>query len=177
MPSYAHITSPSSPEQFQGGYKDVFYLCPVTDFLTMATVVGTTALGDKYTINTAHTFAATKGFFSWVTKTETVKLTAETVGEKGARLIRYKVEFQVVTDGAATQEQLTNLLNQKNIYMIKDANCLITDSYIQLGDTCKQASFSVTFDGGIEENLKAWTVTGEIVQKRFFYNATLTQAS
>lgn len=177
MPSYAHITAPSNPEEFQGGYKDVFYICPVTDFTTMQAPAGSAALGDKYTIALAHTHPATKGFFSWVTKDSSVKLTAETVGEKGARLIKWKVEFQIVTDGAVTQEQLTNILNQKNIYMVKDANCLINNSYIQLGDSCKQASFSVAFDGGVEENLKAWTVTGEVVHKRFFYNAALVLAS
>lgn len=177
MPSYAHITAPSNPEQFQGGYKDVFLLCPVTDFTVLQAPSGSSALGDKYTIASAHTHPSNKGFYEWVTKDSSVKLTAETVGEKGARLIRYRVEFQVVTDGAATQEQMNNLINQKNIYLIKDANCLVNDSYIQLGDSCKQASFSVTFDGGLEEGLKSWTVTGEIIGKRFFYNAAVVKAA
>lgn len=177
MATYANITAPASPEEFQGGYKDVFYICPVADFTVLQVPAGSTALGDKYTIESAHTHPVGKGFFSWVTKTDSVRLTAETVGEKGARLIRYRVEFQVVTDGAATQEQMTKIMNEKNIYLIKDANCLTADSYVQLGDDCKQAYFSVAFDGGQEENLKTWTVTGEIIQKRFFYTAAITEAA
>jgi hypothetical protein len=177
MATYANITAPTSPEQFQGGYKDVFYLAPLADFTILQPPLATTDLGDKYTIESAHTFGVGLGFYNWVCKTDSVRLTAESVGEKGARLIRYRVEFQIVTDSAATQEQMTMILNQKNIYLIKDANCLTADSYIQLGDDCKQASFTVAFDGGQEENLKTWTVTGEIIQKRFFYNAAIVEAA
>lgn len=177
MANYANIASPSNPEEFQGGYKDVFYLCPVNDFTILQGPTGAVALGDKYTISAAHTFGVGLGFYNWVTKTDSVQVTATTVGEKGARLLKFSVVFQIVTDGAATQEQITKILNEKNIYLIKDANCLTADSYVQFGDDCKQATFNAEFNSGTEETLKTWTITGEIVAKRFFYNAAIVEAA
>ncbi|MGN6476315.1 MAG: hypothetical protein ACTHKV_03745 [Flavipsychrobacter sp.] len=178
MANYATITRDLNPRAATGGYKNVFLFAPRADFLALQQPTGAgTTIGDTLSIATAHTFTSPAGFFSWDCKTDSVTLKGSTVGDDGARELEYSAEFVILGDSASTQEQLSRALNDDIICLIKEAACLVDDSYIQLGDECISPKFNVEFDGKTtKEGKKEYKVT-VVCKAKFFYNATVTMAS
>lgn len=179
MPNYGHISKNSNPEAYTGGYKNVFFFAPAEDFITMAAPVvgGTPALGDTLKITDAHTFGVGKGFFRYAAKTHSATLKGASVGEDGAGEMEWTGEFVILGDGASTQEQLQRLLNADVVALLKDADCINNDSYIQLGNACVFPTFKVEFDGKTtKEGMKEYKVT-VTCKKKYFYEATVTLAS
>jgi hypothetical protein len=177
MAKYAKITRGTAVDFATGGYKNVALFCPKADFLALqAPDPAATALGDQVTIDTAHTFTSPKGFISHATKTHTVTGKAGTVGEDGASELEWTYVFVILGDNASTQEQMQNQLNDELIYLFKDADCL-ENQYVQLGNDCVSPTVSVEFDGKTtKEGKKEYTVTVKC-KKRYFYTATVTEAT
>jgi hypothetical protein len=178
MPSYAHITAPTNTRTYRGGYKDIFRFVPIADFATIASPTATpSALGDKVKITTAHTWTGTNGYFEYETQQQTVNIASETVGDAGAKLLKHTAKFNILGDGASTQEQLQNLLNSKVIAFVKDAKCDATE-YVQLGDDCIQPEFSVAFNGATtKEGSKVYEVTAVVTDAKYFYSGAFTKNS
>lgn len=179
MANYADIAKNTNPQAIQGGYKDVVLFAPLADFLSLKKPTPTpTALGDLLTIDEAHTFTSPKGFHNWASKKASVTITAETQGDPGAQQLRHTCVFTILGDGATTQEQMEKMLNDDLIFLVKEANCLVADSYVQLGDECVTPDVSIAFDAAnSREGVKAWTVTVAVTGKKFFYVAAVTEAS
>ncbi len=179
MANYADIVKPSSPAAIQGGYKDVFLFAPVGSFLALQKPITTPlASGDTVKITTAHTFTSPAGFYNWACKNSSVTITTETVGDPGAQQLRHTCVFNVLGDGPEIQEQMEKLLNDNVIALVKESNCLVADSYVQLGDECVQPDISIAFDAAnSREGVKQWTVTMAVTGKKFFYTAAVTEAS
>lgn len=178
MPSYADITTPTSPRAYRGGYKDVFRFCPVADFATIAAPIASpVALGDKVKITTAHTWPDPAGYFEYAAQQQTVTITSETTGDAGAKLFKHTAKFNILGDSASNQEQLQNLLNAKVIAWVKDSKCDATE-YVQLGDDCIQPEFSVAFNGATtKEGSKVYDVTLTVIDAKYFYSGAFTKAS
>jgi hypothetical protein len=178
MANYGNIVRNTSPSADGGGYKNTVLICPRADFLTFGTPTETpTALGDSLTISTAHTFTTPKGFFSWGCKQHSVTLKSTSVGDDGAREQEWSSEFIILGDNASTQEQLERTLNDDVILLLKEASCVGTDAYVQLGDECVSPTFSVEFDGKTtKEGKKEYKVT-VTCKKKYFYSATVTMAA
>ena len=178
MPNYADIVKSTNPAANGGGYKNVFLFAPRADFLDIKTPSALGAvIGDTLEISTAHTFTAPAGFLSWDTQQHSVVLTGASVGEDGAKEIEWTAKFNVIGDSASTQEQLSKLLNDDIIALVKESDCLVSDSYVQLGDECVSPSFSVEFNSNnTKEGKKVYNVT-MVCKKKFFYTGTVTMAS
>jgi len=173
--NYKNIAKSTSLRADTGGYKNVVLMCPRADFLSIAKPTDTpAALGDENKITTAHTFTDPKGFITWDCKVHSVTGKATTVGEEGSQEIEYSYPFVIIGDSASTQEQMQRLLNDNILWLLKEANCLVDDSYVQLGDECLPASAKVEADfKTTKEGKKEWTVT--VTSKaRYFYTATVT---
>lgn len=174
--NYANITRPSNPLTAKGGYKDNFYFAPIRDFLAIQKPVPTATLGSAFTISTAHTFTAPKGFLNWELKKGSVEGSSSTVGDDGEKLPQYSYKFILLGDNASTQEQILAQLNDDILCLFKDSNCLQNDTYVQLGDECNTPTFDAVFNGRTtKEGMKQWeiTVTSNV---RYFYTATVTLA-
>ncbi len=176
--NYKHIVRDLNPRASKGGYKNVIWTAPVSDFLSIAKPPYPAPLhGDRVTITGDHTFTDPKGFFSWDSKTDSVTGTVASTGDKGTKLPQYTYKFVIVGDSASTQESMENALNDHMIWLFKDANCLVDDAYVQLGDDCDvpevtiEGDFKTTKDG-----LKEWTVT-VVSTARYFYTGTVTEST
>lgn len=146
MPNYGTITNANQKGK-TGGYKNTLYFSEVGDITTWQRPTATpSALGDKFKITTAHTWGAGKAANVWETKIGSVQHTIETGGDVGARELIHVARFEVLGDDASTLEQMVNFLNDNKVVWLKDADCLTTDSYVQLGDDCNPISASITFD-------------------------------
>lgn len=178
MANYANITKSGDPLSRLGGYKDKFFFAPVSDFTSVAkpTISGTPALGDYKKITSAHTFTAPKGFYAWDLKKKSYIGKSAPIGEEG--LSEYTYEFNVLGDGPEIQEQMERLQVgvDEMIVLAKDSNCLDNDTYVQLGDECYGATFTVEFDSQNPDGTKQWKVTVKSL-KRYFYTGTVTLAA
>jgi hypothetical protein len=178
MANYATIVKNPNPSANVGGYKNVFLFCPRADFLSIKKPTSAGAvIGDTLDISTAHTFTSPKGFFSWDSKIHSVTLKGTTVGDDGAQEIEWSGEFVVLGDKSSTQEQLQRILNDDVICLLKEADCLVTDSYVQLGDECVSPTFKVEFDGKTTKDGKKEYKVTVTCKKKFFYLAAVTMAS
>jgi hypothetical protein len=84
----------------------------------------------------------------------------------------------VLGDGPEIQEQMDMLLNDDIICLVKEANCIVNDSYVQMGDECVQPDITVAFNSNNNaEGSKEWTVTIAVTGKKFFYTGAVTEAS
>lgn len=178
MANYGNIVRNTNPEADGGGYKNVILMARRADFLAIQKPTPTpTELGDSLSIATAHTFTSPKGFYSWDAKQHSVTLKSSSVGDDGAREQEWSGEFIILGDNASTDEQLRRTLNDDIILLLKEASCIGTDSYIQLGDECVAPTFSVEFDGKTtKEGKKEYKVT-VTSKKKYFYAATVTMAT
>ena len=177
MPNYGNIAN-SSQTGKDGGYKNNLWFAEVADIATWGRPTGPfVALGDKVKITTAHTFGAGKSAFSWEAKIGSVQHNIETQGDVGARELVYVARVEVLGDNAATLEQMVNALNDNKVIWLKDADCLTTDSYTQLGDDCNPVSALVTFDSKTNNPEASSGQKSYIVEfrtkKKFFYTAVL----
>lgn len=175
--NFSHLTTPSSPKEYKGGYKDVVYVCPLADFDVLAAPLAVPlALGDLVSINGDHSFLLTNGFFNWECLTDSVKITSTSVGVKGARLPRWKAEFTLVGDSPQKQEQLERLLNTKSIFLLKESSCLVDDAYAQLGDECDTPDVSWEYDSEDKaEGSKKYKVTIEVTAAKYYYTGAVVE--
>lgn len=177
MAQYAHITRNTDPDFASGGYKNVFLFCPRADFLSLAPVMAApAAIGDKLTIDTAHTFTAPKGFKEWACRTHSVTLKASTVGEDGAQELEYTAEFEILGDSASNQEQIQAILNDDVIVLLKEADC-VAGQHVQLGNNCVSPTIKVEFDGKTTKEGKKLYKVSVTCKKKYFYTAIVTLAA
>jgi hypothetical protein len=177
MANYANIVRNTNPEADAGGYKNVVLLAERADFLSFGTPTAGPTIGSSLEITTAHTFTSPKGFYSWDCKHHSVTLKSTSVGDDGAKQEEWSAEFIILGDSSSTDEQLRRTLNGDHVLLLKEAACLETDSYIQLGDECVNPSFDVQFDGKTtKEGKKEYKVT-VTCKKKYFYTGTVTMAA
>lgn len=176
--NYKTITKNLNPRANTGGYKNVILMCPRADFLSISQPPNPgPLLGDAVTISDAHTFTDPKGFISWDCKTHSVTGKATTTGDEGAQELEYAYPFTIIGDSATTQEQMQRVLNDDIIWLLKEANCLVDDSYIQLGDECFSPIAKVDADyKTTKEGQKEWTVI-VTTKARYFYTAAITMST
>jgi len=177
MPNYGNIAN-STQTGKDGGYKNNLWFAEVADITTWARPIAVpVVLGDKVKIITAHVFASGKSAFSWELKIGSVQHTTETQGDVGARELVHVARVEVLGDNAATLEQMVNALNDNKVIWLKDADCLTTDAYTQLGDDCNPVSAQVTFDSKTNNPEGTSGQKSYIVEfrtkKKFFYTAVL----
>lgn len=179
MANFSHLTTPDNPKEYKGGYKDVVYFCPLADFDVIATPLGAPlALGDLVKISGDHAFVNTNGFFNWACLTDSVKISATTVGVKGARLPRWKAEFTLVGDTPEKQEQLERMLNTKGLLLLKESSCLVDDAYAQLGDECDTPDISWEYDSEDKaEGSKKYKVTAEVTAAKYYYTGAVVEST
>lgn len=179
MANFSHLTTPTNPKEYKGGYKDVVYFAPWADFDAIAAPLGVPlALGDLIKISGDHAFIGTNGFFNWECLMDSVKVTSSPVGAKGARLPRWKAEFTLVGDSPEKQEQLERLLNSKCIFLLKESSCLVDDAYAQLGDECDAPDVSWEYDSEDKaEGSKKYKVTIEVTAAKYYYTGAVTEST
>lgn len=179
MANFSHITTPTNVKEIRGGYKDFLYFCPLSDFATIATPLAVPlVIGDKVSISGDHTFALTNGFFKWELKQKSPTIKGASVGDPGAKLVEYTGEVTILGDEASTQEQVEGILNTKGICLLKDANCLASDEYTQLGDECDTPEFSVEFDGKTTaEGLKEYKLSIKVVAAKYKYTGAVVEST
>ena len=176
MPQYANIST-SSQGNKPGGFKPVIYFNKISEITTFQypTAAGS-VLGDSTKIATAHTWVTATGAWSWEAKLGSVLLTKETQGDEGAKVDIWTCKVKVLGLDAATIEQMKNALNDQKVIWIKDANCLVSNFFYQMGDECNPVTVNTTFDG--KDNLptsagqKEWEITFQC-QKLYTYEAAL----
>jgi hypothetical protein len=175
---YDKITKDNSPGAYSGGYKNVFLFARRDEFLAISRPPSPgPLLGDALIITGAHTFTDPAGFKSWDCKTHSVTIKGTTVGDDGAQELEWAGEFVVLGDSASTQEQMQRILNDDMICLVKEAQCLEDDSYVQLGDECKSPVFKVEFDGKTtKEGKKEYKVT-VTTKAKYFYPHTVTMST
>lgn len=175
---YGTITRNTNPRADAGGYKNVVLFAPRSTFLSISKPPDVAAeTGDLVTVAGAHTFTDPAGFFSWDCKTHSVTVTGATVGDDGAKEEEWKAAFVLLGDSASTQEQVTRMLNDDMIFLLKEAACLEDDSYIQLGDECVAPTVDVAFDGKTtKEGKKEYTVT-VTCKVKYFYAFAVTMST
>lgn len=176
MATYANITSAGQSNK-KGGFKPVIYFNKISEITTFQypTAAGL-AIGDATKIATAHTWAASTGAWSWETKLGSVLVTMESQGDEGAKVMVWTCKAKVLGVSAATIEQMVSMLNDQKVIFIKDANCLVSNFYYQMGDECNPVTVEITFDG--KDNLptstaqKEWEITFKC-QAFYTYEAAL----
>lgn len=160
----------------EGGYQNNFWFAPKADFTNIAKPGVYAALGDKVKITTDHTFGAGDGFINWRAKKHGVTHTSETTGDAGSRSLTHTIVIEVLGDDALTLEQMQEILNDDVIALLKDQDCDNTDEFVQFGDECLTADFSIAFNGNkTSEGLKIYTITGVVKGKKYFYSGAVTE--
>lgn len=173
--TYTDIAKSANPRADAGGYKNVFLFAPRADFLAISKPLDVpVASGDTVTVQGAHTFTDPKGFYEWACQQETVTLKGATVGDPGAQEIEWTGTFNVIGDNASTQEQMQGMLNDDIIALLKDAACMETDQYVQLGDECVSPTFTVEFDGKTTNTGKKVYTVNVKCKVKYFYAHTVT---
>lgn len=158
-----------------GGYKNEVLFAPRDSFLVIAKPTVTTNLGNRLEIITDHTFTSPAGFFKWRCADDSVKLTGESDEFKN---MIWKGTYAILGDSSSTQEQIQNQLDDDIIYLIKDADCLNAEDYIQLGDECVSPKSKVTFDSAdTSTGEKRYTVEITVKAKKYWYSGTVTEAT
>lgn len=159
MPNYANITTATQANK-DGGFKPAVYFNPIADITTWVypTAAGL-VLGDSTNIASAHTWGTNKGAYTHEAKIGSVTLTQESQGDEGARVPVWTLRYKVLGVDAATIEQMKNKLNAQLVYWVKDANCLVSNNYFQLGDECNPVTVETSFDG--KDNLATSTAQKE----------------
>lgn len=175
MPNYANITT--TRPNVDPGFKPQVYFNQLSEITTWQYPTGAgTTLGDKISIAVAHTWATGKGAWQWATKIGSVSLTKETGGDEGTKTDTWVLTFMVLGVDAATIEQMKNLLNDQLVFWVKDANCLVSNYYYQLGDECNPVTVENTFASGTNlptsTEVKNWTVTVR-AKKLYTFEAAL----
>lgn len=173
--NYKTITRNLSPRAYTGGYKNILYMSPLADFLSLSVpAIPAVLIGDGSKITGAHTFTDPKGFIAWDSKTNGVTGTFATTGEQGAQETEYSYKVTILGDDEFMQDMRDKILNDHIIWLVKEANCLEDDKYVQLGDEC--VAPKVTAEGDFktaDAGMKEWTIT--IVSKaRYFYTGAVT---
>jgi len=155
----------------QGGYRNRFLFAPRATFTVIAGVVSPyAALGDKVKITADHTFAVDDGFIEWTCKRHSATHTTEPVGDAGSQSLLHKYSVIVLGDGAATLEQMRELLNDDLICLMQDQDCA-AEEYVQFGDECLSPDVKISFTGNTtKEGLKEYKLEMEVKDKKFFYS-------
>lgn len=157
------------------GYKSKLYFAKTADIQTWGRPIAVpVAPGDKKKISTAHTFVTDKGAFTLDCKTFSPVGTSETQGDPGEKIPSHTMVVEINGDNAKTLEMFEDMLNDELVIWVGDADCLTSDSFVQLGDDCKPADVSWQFNSrkANEQGKKVYTVT-ITSPKKFFYLAAL----
>lgn len=176
--NYKAIARKTNPKETTGGYKNMVLMCPFADFLAMAKPANPPALiGDTVKIAAAHTFTDPKGFISWDCKTHGVTGTFASVGDPGAMEDQYSYKITLLGDDEFMQEMRGRVLNDHVIWLLKEANCLDDDKYVQLGDECNAPEYTSEGDfKTTKEGMKEWTLT-IITKAKYFYTGAVTMST
>lgn len=176
MPLYANITTATQGNK-DGGFKPTLYISRVADISTWQYPSAAGAvLGDATEITVAHTWAASKGAYTWETKLGSVTLTQESAGDEGAKVQVWTARCRVLGLDKATIEQMKNSLNDQLVIFLKDSNCLAANNFFQLGDECNPCTVETTHDSKdslpTSTGQKEWEVIFRC-KKLYTYNAAV----
>lgn len=159
-----------------GGYKNVLLYAPASTFTAIAAPAAAVLLGDTKKIIAAHTFPLGEGFISLLSKLHSVTSKSTTVGDPGAQRLQHTFEGIILGDSAIHLEQLEAQLNDNSIWLIKDQDCLVATDYVQFGDECLTPNIKLEFTGNTTASgLKEYKINGEVIGKKFFYTAAVTE--
>jgi hypothetical protein len=159
-----------------GGYKALIYFAPVDTFTTIAAPSATALMGDRKKITDNHTFPVDEGFISLLCKLHSVTSKGTTIGDEGAQSIQWEFEGSILGDSAFAQEELETILNDNNIFLLKDQDCLNAGEFVQFGDECLQPTIKLEFDGKTtKEGNKEYKITGTVKSKKFWYSGAVTE--
>lgn len=157
------------------GYKSKLYFAKTSDITTWARPIAVpVAPGDKKKIVTAHTFGASAGAYVLDCKMYSPVGTSEAQGDPGEKVSSHTMVVEINGDNAKTLEMFEDMLNDELVFWVGDADCLVSDSFVQFGDDCKPADVSYAFNSrkANEQGKKVYTLTINS-PKKFFYLATL----
>lgn len=177
---YKSFNSADAAKNREGGYTAKIWVAPVGDFLSLKEpVVGETpALGDTKKITTAHTFGSGNGFVALTCRKDSVKVTAASVGEAGAKQFEWTLTAIITGDSAQHIEQLEGFLNDELVLLAKDQTVPGPTEYSQLGDGSVQPEITVEFDSqDTATGAKFYRLTAKIRGHRYFYSGTVSLKS
>lgn len=175
---YKAITRSLNPKAYTGGYKNVVFMAALSDILALSKPADPAPLiGDNSKITDAHTFTDPKGWIAWDSKTHGVTGTMTTVGDPGALEAQYSYKVTLLGDDEFMQDMRARVLNDHIIWLLKEANCLEDDKYVQLGDECVAPEYTAEGDfKTTKEGMKEWTLT-IITKARYFYTGAVTMST
>lgn len=157
-----------------GGYKNGFWFSKTADIETWGRPIAVPVdNGDDVEVNTAHTWATGKGANEWDVKVHSAKITGAPVGDEGSQQFEWTAEVVVLGDNSAIQSMVQRMLNDDLVIWLKDSNCLVNDTYIQLGDDCVPVTMVPAFDSANTQTGQKFYTLQFKSRKKFFYNAVL----
>ncbi len=176
--NYKAITRSTNPRTYTGGYKNVVFLAALSDILALSKPPSPPpVIGDSSKITGDHTFTDPKGWIPWDCKTNGVTGTFAATGDPGAQEIEYTYRVTILGDDEFMQDMRAKVLNDHVIWLLKEANCLEDDKYVQLGDECVAPEYQAEGDfKTTKEGLKEWTLS-IITKARYFYTGTITMST
>lgn len=160
----------------KGGYGDTAMFSAVDKFLVLQNPITSVTPGSSKLIAVAHTFTPPAGFLDFVSKTMTVEIDSDTVGEKEELTWNHVAKVSLLGDSPEMWEAIEELVNTPGIWLFKSPECNASKPYVQLGNACSPATIrkGTLNSRSTKEGSKLYTFEVESVEK-FFYNATVTR--
>lgn len=174
---YKSFTSSDAAKNREGGYTAKLWVAAVEDFTSLKEPVvgGSPVLGDTKKITTAHTFGVSDGFVALTCRKDSVKLTATSVGEAGAKQFEWTLTAIITGDSAEHIEQMEGFLNDNLVILAKDQTVPAPTEYSQIGDGSVQPEITVEFDSqDTATGAKFYRLTAKIRGHRYIYSGTVT---
>lgn len=156
------------------GYANNAWITP-TDFINVfAEIVGTVAIGNRYTIDESHEYVTNKGSIACYCAPKSVEGDGEMVGEPHAKRFRWTPKIILVGDGPIILEIAQNIINETFLLHLTNGECEGSQK-LQFGSSCtpcivNAGSFK---SGNLGEGRKQFEFEMEAFNK-YFYNGTLT---
>jgi hypothetical protein len=176
--NYKAIVRNTNPRAYTGGYKNVAFMAALIDILALSKPADPAVnIGDAVKITAAHTFTDPKGWIPWDCKTNGVTGVLATTGDPGAQECEYSYKITLLGDDEFMQDMRNRVLNDHVIWLLKEANCLEQDKYVQLGDECVAPSYQAEGDFKTTDNgMKEWTLTIK-TKAKYFYTGAITMST
>lgn len=149
----------------------------LSDFTTLEVPVLTSPtplIGEAYTIDDAHTWAASKDPIGLYLKRENLETPGESVGDPGFVTMIHRPKLFIKGDGPNIMEVVQNLKNEDLIVFYQN-ECDTEAKYIQFGCACtpceveKVTEMSGTLGSG---GMRGYEITFKTYCK-YFYNGTI----
>lgn len=157
------------------GYSNNAWITPDGFIDTYPDVVGTAAIGDKFTIDDSIVYKTDKASIAVFCAPKSVSGDGDVVGEELAKRFQWKPKIIMVGDGPEFLEIVSNLLNETFLLHVANGECE-GGQKVQFGSRCTpctvvEGSFK---SGTLSDGRKQCEFTLEAYNK-YFYNGTIVE--